>query len=427
MMRMAQSKMIIPLAVVVIVAVAIVGTYYAVSPAAPVTPGVTTLSVDTTPVKGEVSVDGVSWGTAPVSREVDPGTYTVTFGAVTDYTTPASQSVTVASGETKSITATYVAVGPEKLKVAFMLPGSLTDASWNASMYTDAHEVADELNLDIEVVEQIGEADIDPYLVDFAARGFKIIFAHSFNHMYAVERIAPDYPDTWFFYTADVISGPNVGAYMPSEYQSGYLAGILAAGITKTNKIGHITGFYVPDVLAQLNNFKLGAWSVNPDIEVLDAMAGAWDDITKGREMAESQIAAGADVILAHGDGNVLGIIQAGSLYPDVYVIGYIADQNIVSPDTVISSCVVDWKIYIRDIVERYRAGTLENTVYSYGLAEGATYLAPYHELDDIVPQDTKDMINEVIEDVNAGTFSITVDGTVYNELPFITEEISHL
>ena len=130
---MAQSKMIMPLAVIVIVAVAIVGTYYAVSPAAPVTPGVTTLSVDTTPVKGGVTVDGVSWGTAPVSREVDPGTHTVTFGAVTGYTAPATQSVTVASGETKSITVPYVAVEPEKLKVAFALPGYLSDASWNAA------------------------------------------------------------------------------------------------------------------------------------------------------------------------------------------------------------------------------------------------------------------------------------------------------
>ena len=196
--KMAQSK-VIALAVVVIVAVAIVGTYYAVSPAAPVTPGVTTLSVDTTPVNGEVTVDGVSWGTAPVSQEVDPGTYTVTFGAVTGYTAPATQSVTVASGETKSITVPYVSVTTyEKLKVAFMMPQSVSDAGWSAAMYTAANDVADELNLDMEAITGIGQSNLDSYLIDFASRGFKIIFNHA-GPGFANLRTAEDYPDTYFF------------------------------------------------------------------------------------------------------------------------------------------------------------------------------------------------------------------------------------
>ena len=139
--------------------------------------------------------------------------------------------------------------------------------------------------------------------------------------------------------------------------------------------------------------------------------------------MTLGMIEAGVDVIIGRGDGTVLGAIQAASI-SGVYMIGDMTDQNSLAPDTIVSSSLMDWGVYIEDIVERYRAGTLENAVYKYGLAEGGTYLAPYHGLEDVVPQDTKDMINGVTEDLKAGTFSITVDGTVYDEMPYIVEEI---
>jgi len=413
---MAQSKIIMPLAVIVIVAVAIVGTYYyAAGPAA----GVTAISVDTIPVKGGVTVDGVSWGTAPVSREVDPGTYTVTFGAVTDYTTPASQSVTVASGETKSITVPYVSVEPEKLKVAFALPGYLSDASWNAAMYVTAHELADEMDLDIAISEGLGWEGVESTLIYYASEGYDIIICHSSGQQDIALRIAPDYPDTMFFGASFSEFAPNVVGFSIANNEAGYLTGILAGGVSKTGIIGYIHGAEFPDIRVNLNAYIMGAQLMNPDIKVLRAFTGDYEDLTKGMETALAMLDAGADVINPGGDGLTLGAIQAihsrNTKEDPRYAIGYVTDQNSIAPDTVLSTQEFYFTVMLRDLITKYREGTLEgDREYIYGLKEGGIGLGPFHGLEDVVPQETKDAINQAIEDFIAGTL----------EVPFIMDYV---
>jgi len=411
---MAQSK-VIALAVIVVVAVAIVGTYYAVGPAA----GVTAISVDTTPVKGGVTVDGVSWGTAPVSEEVDPGTYTVSFGAVTGYTAPASQTVTVASGETKSITVPYVSVEPEKLKVAFALPGYLSDASWNAAMYVSAHEIAEEFDLDIAISEGLGWEGVESTLIHYASEGYDIIIAHSGGQQDIANRVAPDYPDTQFWGAGFWEFAPNVVGYVIANNESGYLTGILAGGVSKTGIIGYIHGAEFPDIRADLNAYIMGAQLMNPDIKVLRAFTGDFEDLTKGMETALAMLDAGADVIKPGGDGLTLGAIQGvhsrNTPEDPRYIIGFVSDQNSVAPETVLSTQEFYFTVMLRDMITKFKAGTLEgDREYVYGIKEGGIGLAPFHGLEDVVPQETKDAINQAIEDFIAGTL----------EVPFITDYV---
>jgi basic membrane protein A len=408
--------MIMPLVVVVIVAVAIVGTYYAVGPAA----GVTAISVDTSPVKGGVTVDGVSWGTAPVSREVDPGTYTVTFGAVTDYTTPASQTVTVASGETKSISVSYVSVTPEKLKVAFALPGYLSDASWNAAMYVSAHEIADEFDLDIAISEGLGWEGVESTLIYYASEGYDIIVCHSGGQQDIANRVAPDYPDTIFLGSTFVeFDAPNVIGFTDYAEELGYIAGIVAGGVSKSGIIGYIHGAEFLPIRVDLNGYIMGAQLMNPDIKVLRAFTGVFEDLTKGMETALAMLDAGADVINPGGDGLTLGAIQAihsrNTKEDPRYAIGFITDQNSIAPGTVLSTKEFYFTVMLRDLITKYKEGTLEGgREYLYGLKDNAIGLAPFHELEDVVPQETKDALDKAIEDIIAGTL----------EVPFITDYV---
>lgn len=105
-------------------------TFPLTTPPAPPPPsqGKGALHIDTTPIKGEVFVDGVSWGTAPQSRSLDPASYTVTFGEMSSYIKPASQTVTVTMGQTTTITGTYtpipIAQRPSKLLGGIILLGA---------------------------------------------------------------------------------------------------------------------------------------------------------------------------------------------------------------------------------------------------------------------------------------------------------------
>lgn len=399
---------------VIIIIVAIVGTYYTTRPAA----AVTTLSVDTSPVKGEVIVDGVSWGTAPVSREVDPGTYTVSFGDVTGYTAPGSQTVTIASGEIKSITVSYVSVAPEKLKVAFMLPGSITDSGWNAAMYIAANEIADELNLDIAISHGLGQVGVDPTFRSYAERGYKVIFGWTIGYQDSALRVAPDFPDTYFIIPEAWMTDVNVISISTHMHEGAYLAGMVAAGISNTGTIAVLDGEKFPAMLAVTWAFRKGAERIKPDIKVLRDFAGVWDDVTVGREKALALIDAGADVILFRGDGVTLGGIQAVSLrYTEenpVYAIGDMVDQYALNPKVIVTSNILNVKEQIRRIIALYRAGELEPKMYEWGLKEGVFDIAPFHAFENLVPEDVKAEIDSVRAAVKAGTF----------EIPYIDEEL---
>ncbi len=313
--------------------------------------------------------------------------------------------------------------GEEKLKVAAVLPGSLTDVGWNAVLYKALYEGAELYDFEPGHVEDVGQVGGAPYYVGFAEEGYDIIYVHTYPHKVEVAvagGIAEDYPETQFIFTGGIIPemphSNAIGIVQPLN-ESGYLAGILAAGITKTKKIGYVAGEEFGDSIAIWEMYRSGAYRVDPDVEAFSAYPGEWDDVTKGRETATALIELGCDVILTRGDGLTQGAIQACSQDPDVYAIGNIMDQNSLAPDTVISSIIWDLTIVNAKILELYRAGTLEAIDYFWGISEETTYLAPFHDLDDVVPQDTKDLLAQAEAEIRDGTLVIPYFEA---ELPFV-------
>jgi len=298
--------------------------------------------------------------------------------------------------------------GEEKLKVAAVLPGSLTDVGWNGTLYEGLYEGAELYDFEPAHVEGVGQVGAGPYYIGFAEEGYDIIYVHAYPHKVEVAGgIAEDYPETQFIFTGGIIpESPHsnaIGIVIPLN-ESGYLAGILAAGITKTKKIGYIAGEPFGISIALWEMYRAGAYRVDSDVEAFSSYPGVWDDVTKGRETATALIELGCDVILTRGDGVTQGVIQACSQDPDVYAIGDMMDQNSLAPDTVISSIIWDLKTVNAKILELYRAGTLEGIDYFWGISEETTYLAPFHDLDDVVPQDTKDLLAQAEAEIRDGT-----------------------
>lgn len=400
--------------IIIIVIVAGIG-YYATRPAEP-----SLASISSSPTSGNVADTITIAGTGfeanvTVSIKYD-GTTVKTATADVDGDFQVSLSVPESAFGVHSITTDPASSTElfevEKLKIAICLSGSLNDSGWNAAMYYAVREIEADLGLEVSIAEGLGVIDIDAALIDYAGKGNKIIIAHSFPFRDSVERVAPDYPNTWFLPTT--VFNPicaNEASFLFPGHEAAYLAGIIAGSISETGNIGVISGFRIPTSAAIYNNFKLGAQLVNPDINVLESYPGIWDDMTKGRETALAMIdTVGVDVILSRGDGLTLGVIQACALR-DIYMIGDIIDQNQLAPNNIVTSCVWDLEVPLTNIVEMYRDGTLENKAYSWGLKDDGVYLASFHELEDIIPQSAKDLVNEIIENIKAGTF----------EIPYIT------
>jgi basic membrane protein A and related proteins len=323
----------------------------------------------------------------------------------------------------------YIAMQPpvvppkEKIKVAFLLPGSITDAGWNAATYQAAQTVATEMSSDIEVTiaEGLGQVGVEPTMRDFAARGYKILFCWTIQYQDPALLAAVDYPDTWFIISSAFKTSNNVISSNTNLWDGAYLAGIVAAGLTNTSKIGGIGGFNYTTTRAVPQAFFAGAHSVNPAIQTVELYAGVWDDLGKGREAADAMIGQGVDVIIARGDGMTLGVIQGASIasHPGtnhtVYMVGDMADQHALAPKTIVTSNLFGGARTLRNFIQMYMNGTMQSNsekgirVYGWGVKELCGGIAPFYGLDYKVPAIIKNQLAQAIADMMAGRLWLTV------------------
>ena len=318
----------------------------------------------------------------------------------------------------------------EILKAAVLLPGSITDAGFNAAMYQAARTVQNEMNstVTIDIAEGLGQVGVAPIMRDYASRGYKLIFCWTIQYMDPALQVAPDYNDTFFIVTAAWNTSRNVINYQWPLWQAAYLAGMVAGGITNSNKIGCVAGFNIPTTAAVPLALIAGAKRVNPNVNATLIFGGVWDDVGKGRECAETLINWGADVLFCRGDGLDLGVIQGASIHSapgtnkTVYAIGDMADQHALAPKTIITSNMWVGEPCVRNFIQMYLNGTLQSNSdnkirkYVWGVREGQNDIAPFWGLDYKVPQNIKDMVNRARTAMKNGQFSVEIyaNGTVY-------------
>jgi basic membrane lipoprotein Med (substrate-binding protein (PBP1-ABC) superfamily) len=191
-----------------------------------------------------------------------------------------------------------------------------------------------------------------------------------------------------------------------------YLLGVLAGKMTRTGKLGFVGGQELPPVSAGLDAYVKGAQSVRPDVEVITAYVGNWEDALKAREQAAAQIAEGADFLLHNADKAGLGVFQAvaearkaGS---DVYAFGSNRDQNHVSPSVILASAVSDIPQGFVDIARQVEAGKFEGALRYFTLKGGWIHVAYNPALEDRIPDDVKLAVEAAKEALSSGAISLT-------------------
>ncbi len=297
------------------------------------------------------------------------------------------------------------AVEAEALKVAMVLPGPINDNDWNSVGYNGLKEASEELGLEFAYAENVADADAERIIRDFAARGYGLIFAHSFSFGDATLKVAKDFPEVIFMAGTAQEIAPNMGTYDNPDYQGAYLAGMLAAGVSKTGVVGWVDGNPSPNMLANLHAYEAGALEMNPDVEVLYTFIGSWFDPPKAKEAALAQVEQGADVLSAQG----VGVIDAAN-EKDVYALGAMTDQNYMGPENVLTSVTWDLAPLVKGVAESITAGEWESKNWSFGVVEGSVVLAPYHGLDSDIPEEVLQQVNDKFEAIKSGEFVVPHD-----------------
>ncbi len=163
-----------------------------------------------------------------------------------------------------------------------------------------------------------------------AERQCTIVFTTSFGYMNYMEKVAKQFPKVKFVHATGYKTGPNFGIYNARFYEGRYLTGVIAGRMTKTNILGYVAAFPIPEVLQGINAFARGARSVNPKAEVRVIWVNSWYDPGKEREAALTLMSQDADIVTHHTDSTA--VVQAAE-EKGKYAFGYHSDMSKYGPE----------------------------------------------------------------------------------------------
>jgi len=289
------------------------------------------------------------------------------------------------------------------LKVALVLPGPITDGTFNSAANQGIEKAKGKYDIQVSLRENTQFAEIEETLLSYARDGYDVVIGHGFQFAEPALKIHKQFPKTWFVInTAKVSAAPNLASFDNRWGDAGYVAGAVAGLVTKKGAVGHVGGIPVPVIKEYNEGFGLGAKRMRPDVKVLSAYVGSFSDVAKGKEITASMIESGADVVTSTGNENVLGTIQAAK-DAKVMAIGTAFDAAAIAPDTVVTTALINMDTNIDMAIGKIVDGSIEPKNYLLGFNENGLGLAPYRNFADKIPAADQQKITDLIADIKAG------------------------
>lgn len=290
----------------------------------------------------------------------------------------------------------------QKARVAFFMNGNHEDHSWGESHYKGMELAAEKLNLDVTYYENTMEdSSISTKIEQAIANGAKIVICNSFGFGKYALSVAAKHPEVKFFHATGVENAPNFSTYFGRIYQMRYLSGIVAGLQTKTNAIGYMAAFDIPEVNRGINAFTLGVRKVNPDAQVFVHWSRSWVDESLAEDATQDLFEKhNVDVLTVHSDAlSPYEVAQSRN----AWIIGYNMDHSSMYKNY-LTSCVWQWEhFYIPRILEVLQ-NKFVSQQYWFGVESGMIGLAP---MADDVPQSTRDVVEKELERLKDGSFDV--------------------
>jgi basic membrane protein A len=288
--------------------------------------------------------------------------------------------------------------------------GGKFDKSFNEAAYNGAEKFKQETGIDYRDFEITNESQREQALRNLARKGATIIVATGFSQSAAVATVAKEFPDVKFTLIDDVVDLPNVQSVVFKEHEGSYLVGVLAAMASKSGKVGFVGGMDVPLIRKFACGYVQGVKSVNPNAEVLQNMTGttpaAWNDPTKGGELARSQFDRGADVVYAAAGGTGLGVYQAAADARKL-AIGVDSNQNYLHPGTMLTSMLKRVDLATYQAFKSAREGDWKSGTLVLGLAENGVGWALDDNNQSMVTPEMKKRVDQARQDIISGKIKV--------------------
>ena len=297
------------------------------------------------------------------------------------------------------------AMAQDKTKACFVYVGPIGDGGWTYQHHAGALAVQEAYGDKVEIVwqENVPEgADAERVMTQMALSGCNIIFTTSFGFMDATNAVAAKFPDVKFEHaTGYKREHPNVSTFNARFYEGRAVQGIIAGRMTKTNKIGYIASFPIPEVIMGINAYYLHAKKVNPEVELSIIWAFTWFDPAKEADSAKALIDQGVDVIASHTDSTA-PLAEAAKTNGAVIGFGQASDMAEYKDGPRVSSIIDNWAPYYVKRVGALMDGTYAQIDSWAGIPEGEVEIG---EITDLVPADVKAEAEAMRDAIAAGTF----------------------
>jgi len=290
------------------------------------------------------------------------------------------------------------------LKVAFVYIGPPGDLGWTYEHDRGRKAAVEAFGDKVQTayMENVPEGpDAARILRQYAQEGYDMIFATSFGYMDPMVEVAKEFPNVKFEHCSGYKTSANMATYFGRIEEARYLAGIIAGKTTKTNKIGYVAAFPIPEVVRGINGFTLGLRSVNPKAEVRVVWSNTWYDPVKEREAAVALLDAGCDIITQHQDTVEP---QKAAQERGKFSIGYDSDMGKFVGDSVLVSPMWNWAVYYKDTIQKALDGTWATHQYWEGLKGGVVALS---DMSAKVPEDVKTLVTQTKDKIIAGQLNI--------------------
>ena len=298
-------------------------------------------------------------------------------------------------------------VSAEAFRVALIMPSTINDFAWSQSMYDSLITVQNEMGKDnfqfVYSENMFVVADAAAAIRDYASEGYDLVIAHGSQYGASLVDIAPDFPNTSFVWgsTVNVFADQgitNVFAYETAAEESGYINGVLAAKLSKSDILGVVGPIETGDAKRYTAGFKAGVMATKPNAKVNVTWIGSYSDVALASEAAQTHINAGADVLTGTAQ-MVVGAVgvarQRGALW-----FGYDVDQAALAPQTVVCSVVVDWVVALKPMIEMINNGERGGKIFTLTLANGGLKI--------VVNQEA--LVGKTIEDIIKGNIKVKVE-----------------
>jgi len=312
----------------------------------------------------------------------------------------------LATGAAAATAATFglPARAQDPLKVGFVYVGPIGDGGWTYQHDQGRLAVEAEYGDAVETIfqESVPEgADAERVLTQMALSGADLIFTTSFGYMDATNNVAGKFPDVKFEHaTGYRRDHPNVATYDARFYEGRAVIGTMAGRMTKTNKIGYIASFPIPEVIQGINSSFLHAKKVNPDVEMVVIWVYTWFDPAKEADAANAMIEQGVDVVMQHTDSTAP--LAAAAEAEGVIGFGQASDMAAFAPSPRVASIIDDWAPYYVKRVGQVIDGTWDSGHSWGGMPEGEVVIG---EITDVVPEDVKAEAEAMIAAITSGAY----------------------